>query len=140
MGSFPIGGGVDGAWNFGDGGGVVDVGEVGVTGVDGLKGGDADVDGRGGEGGSKETSITSGILGGSEDDLLGGEVCRGGHGEWEELLRGGRHSCELGPSCLSSSSSQRRFLVLLAAEGRLQAGRVTVTAVVLKKWLVQEKW
>jgi hypothetical protein len=31
-----------------------------------------------------------------------------------ELLRGGRHSWELAPSCLSSSSSPHRFLVLVA--------------------------
>jgi hypothetical protein len=33
------------------------------------------------------------------------------------LLGGGRYSCELAPSCLSSSSSQRRFLVLFTGGG-----------------------
>jgi hypothetical protein len=117
------------------------VGEVSVTGVDSLGGGDVGVDSHGGECSSEETSITSGKLGGSEDNLLGGEAIRGSRGEWGELLRGGRHSCELAPSCLSSSSWQRRFLVLLASGGVTSGeGRVTVTTVVLKMWLVQEKW
>jgi hypothetical protein len=33
------------------------------------------------------------------------------------LLGGGRYSCELAPSCISSSSSQRRFLVLFTSAG-----------------------
>jgi hypothetical protein len=38
-------------------------------------------------------------------------------GKWGEPLRGGRHSTGLIPSCLSRSSSQRHFLVLLAGGG-----------------------
>ncbi len=110
--------------NLGNGGGVVNegeggVGEVGVTDIDGLGGGNVGVDGYGREGDSEETSITSGIFGGSEDDLLGGEARRGGCGNWGELIRGGRHSCELAPSCLSSSSLQHHFLVLLAGGGAI---------------------
>jgi hypothetical protein len=124
VGSFLIGGGVGGAQNLGNGGGVVNegeggAGEVGVTDIDGLGGGNVGVDGYGREGGSEETSITSGIFGGSEDDLLGGEARRGGRGNWGELVRGGRHSCELAPSCLSSSSLQHHFLVLLAGGGAI---------------------
>ncbi len=44
MGSFPFSGGVDRERILSDGGGVVDVGEVGVTGVDGLKGGGDDAE------------------------------------------------------------------------------------------------
>ncbi len=89
----------------------------GVRGVADLGGGDVSVNGRGGEGCSEATSVTSGIFGGREDNLLGGESCKGGCGDWGEPLRGGGHSCELAPSCLSSSSLQRRFLVLLAGGG-----------------------
>ncbi len=89
----------------------------GVRGVAGLGGGDVGVSGRGGEGCSEATSVTSGIFGGREDDLLGGELRKGSRGDWGEPLRGRGHSCELAPSCLSSSSSQRRFLVLLAGGG-----------------------
>jgi hypothetical protein len=78
-GKFPDGGGVGGAQNLGEGSGVVDVGEGGVVevsviGVDGLGGGDVSVDGRGRKGGSDEASMTSDILCGSEDDLLGTPV------------------------------------------------------------------
>jgi hypothetical protein len=45
----------------------------GVTGVDGLGGGDEGVVGHGGEASSDVASIASYIVGGSEDDLLGGE-------------------------------------------------------------------
>jgi hypothetical protein len=89
----------------------------GVRGVAGLGGGDVGVNSRGGESCSEATSVTSGIFGGREDDLLGGESHKGGSGDRGEPLRGGGHSCELAPSCLSSSSSQRRFLVLLAHGG-----------------------
>ncbi len=89
----------------------------GVRGVVGLGGGDIGVNGLGGEGCSKATSMTSGIFGGREDDLLGGESRKGGRGDRGEPLRGGGHSCKLAPSCLSSSSSQRRVLVLLAGGG-----------------------
>ncbi len=54
--------------------------EAGVTGVDGLGGGDVGENGHGGEDGSDAASMTSGILGGNEDDLLGGEACGGGRG------------------------------------------------------------
>jgi hypothetical protein len=89
----------------------------GIRGVVGLGGSDVGVNGRGGEGCSKATSVTSGIFGGREDDLLGGESRKGGRGDRGKPLRGGGHSCELAPSCLSSSSLQRRFLVLLAGGG-----------------------
>ncbi len=49
----------------------------GVGGVAGLGGGDFGVNGHGREGGSKATSETSGIFGGREDDLLGGESLKG---------------------------------------------------------------
>ncbi len=95
--------------------------DYGVRGVAGLGGGDVGVNGRGGEGCSEATSVTSDIFGGREDDLLGGELRKGGRVDRGELLRGGGHSCEPAPSCLSSSSSQRRFLVLLAG-GRATSG------------------
>jgi hypothetical protein len=83
---FPDGVGVGGVQNLGEGGGVVDVGEggvgeVSVIGVDGLGGGGVSVDGRGREGGSDEASMTSDILGGREDDLLGSEARRGGRSD-----------------------------------------------------------
>jgi hypothetical protein len=89
----------------------------GIRGIAGLGGSDVGVSGRGGEGCSEATSLTSGIFGGREDDLLGGESRKGGSGDRGEPLRGEGHSCELAPSCLSSSSSQRRFLVLLVGGG-----------------------
>jgi hypothetical protein len=104
--------------------------EDGVKGIAGLGGGDVGVNGRGGEGCSEATSVTSGIFGGREDDLLGGESRKGGRGDWGEPLRGRGHSCKLAPSCLSSSSLQRRFLVLLAGgeatsgEGIVNSGGV----------------
>ncbi len=52
-----------------------------VTGVAGLGGSDVRVDGRGGEGGSDGASKASEKLGGSEDDLLSGEMRGGGRGE-----------------------------------------------------------
>jgi hypothetical protein len=45
----------------------------GVMGVDDLGGGDNGVVGRGGEASSDVSSIASYIIGGGEDDLLGGE-------------------------------------------------------------------
>jgi hypothetical protein len=76
--------------------------------------------GVGGCGGGYEGVVGRGeVVGGSEDDLLGGEVCRGGRGGCGKLLSGGRHRSELVSSCLSSSSSQRRFLVLLASGGAI---------------------
>ncbi len=45
----------------------------GVMGVDGLGGGDDGVVGHGGEASSDVSSIASYIIGGGEDDLLGGE-------------------------------------------------------------------
>lgn len=39
------------------------------------------VDGCSGEDGSIVASMKSDIIGGREDDLLGGEVCKGGHGD-----------------------------------------------------------
>jgi hypothetical protein len=39
------------------------------------------VNGRGGEGGSEETSMTFGIFGGREDDLLGSEERKGSRGD-----------------------------------------------------------
>ncbi len=53
-----------------------------VIGMDGRGGGDdAGVIGRGEEDGSVGVSVVSGIIGGSEDDLLGGRVRDGGRGD-----------------------------------------------------------
>ncbi len=81
-------GGNGGAGEDDSNGGVAGRGDVGgdgtpddaVRGIDGLGGDNVNVDGHGREGGSEETSITSVVFGGSEDDLLGGEARRGGCG------------------------------------------------------------
>ncbi len=52
-----------------------------VTGVASLGGGDVGGDSRGGEDGSDEAFMTSDILGGSEDDLLGSEARRSSRGK-----------------------------------------------------------
>jgi hypothetical protein len=38
--------------------------------------------------------MTSSMFGSREDELLGSEACKGGHGDQGEPLRGGGHSCD----------------------------------------------
>ncbi len=66
-------------------GGDAGVMVAGVTGDGSHGGGDVGVDSHGREDSYVVGSVNSEIGGGSEDDLLGGEVRKGGHGDGGEL-------------------------------------------------------
>jgi hypothetical protein len=78
-------------------------------------------------------TVKSSIGGGREDDLLGGVVCKGGHGHGSELQRGKRLGSVLRSSCLSSSSCQSHFVVFLAG-GEVIVGEESAGGSGVKGW------